>query len=75
MREIYNFWTQYGLQIIESIGIAIGAIMGVIAMIKFKGGKDIDGDGKPDTKAEFNSYFIVHKDEKIYLKDMKFFKE
>lgn len=75
MDDLIKFWTTYGLQIIESAGILIGGLIGIIAMIKFKGGKDIDEDGKADVNPKFNNYFIIHNGEVIYLKDMKFFKE
>lgn len=37
MKELFDFWNLYGLQIIESIGIAIGGIIGSIAVIKKQG--------------------------------------
>lgn len=75
MKEIFDFWNLYGLQIIESIGIAIGSVIGTIAVIKKKGGKDIDGDGKPDIEKRFNNYFTIINEQRYYLKDLQFYKE
>lgn len=75
MTELINFWYHHGLELIEAGGCLIGLILGLVALLTKKGGKDIDGDGKPDLPKKFNTYFTIIEGKRIYLKDLNFYKE
>jgi len=60
------------IALIELVLSFLSAVLLTLLTLKFRGGKDIDGDGKPDALAKFNDWYIEHNGERIYFRDMVF---
>ena len=70
-----DFLTKNLHLILECCSIGVSLVVGIVLWIKNHHGKDIDGDGFPDVAKKFDTWFIVHRGERIYLKDMKFMED